>query len=148
MALLSEQDLDGARPLVEIALCLILYELGSSLHPWQVLSKRTLVIASLVESNMRFAVILALLLWVGTPPMGALIAATSAVSFSPAVLIHVVEELKAAGPTSDETQALVAMNNVLAFVLFSFALPVAPQSVRIDAATAVLVPGYQLLRAL
>ncbi len=148
LGLLSERELEGARPLVEIALGLILYKLGTSLHPWQVLRNRRLVVTSLVESGLTFAAILGLMLWVGATPLVAVIAAAIAVSSSPAVLIHVAEELRAVGPTIAEAQALVAMNNMLAFVLFSFALPVALHSVRIELTTAVLVPAYQLLGAL
>ncbi len=148
LRLLSPNELESARPLVEVALGLILYKLGTSLHPWQVLRNRSLVVTSLVESGLTFAVILALMLWVGARPLVAMIAAAIAVSSSPAVLIHVAEELKAVGPTIAEAQALVAMNNVLAFVLFSFALPMALHSVRIELTTAVLVPAYQLLGAL
>ncbi|MEO5697210.1 MAG: cation:proton antiporter [Burkholderiaceae bacterium] len=147
LGLLSEQALLGARVLVDIALGLILFELGALLHPWTIARNRALVITSLVESSATFAAILALMLWIGAEPVVAVIAAAIAVSSSPAVLLHVADELRARGPAVDAAEALVAMNNMLAFVLFSFTLPVALHSARVDLVTAILFPAYQMLGA-
>ncbi len=84
---------------------------------------------------------------IGVDPMLAAIAGAIAVSSSPAVLIHVTEELRAKGPTVDAAKALVAMNNIFAFVLFSFSLPLALRSVDVDLTTALLLPAYQLFGA-
>ena len=48
----------------------------------------------------------------------------------------------------DAAEALVAMNNVLAFVLFSLALPLALRDASVDVVTALLLPAYQLFGAL
>jgi len=77
----------------------------------------------------------------------AVLAAAIAVSSSPAVLIHVVGELHAEGPTVDAAEALVAMNNVLAFLLFSLALPFALRDAQVGISTALLLPAYQMLGA-
>lgn len=147
LGLLPPHTLESSRPLVDIALGLILFKLGAVLHPWAVVRNRTLVATSLIESAVTFIAILGLMLWVGTQPVVAVLAAAIAVSSSPAVLIHVAEELHARGPTMDAAKALVAMNNVLAFVLFSFSLPLALQSAKFDLSTALLLPLYQLTGA-
>ncbi len=148
LGLLSRTDLASARVLVDIALGLILFRLGASLHPWTIIRNRGLVLSSVVESGLTFVAILALMTWLGTDPMVAAIAAAIAVSSSPSVLIHVADELRARGPTTEAAKALVAMNNILAFVLFSFSLPLALTSVNVDLVTAMLVPAYQLFGAL
>ena len=147
LGLLSTEALAGARPLVDIALGLILFKLGAVLHPWLLAHDRSLLTVSLVESGLTFAGIGALMLWLNSPPVVAVIVAAIAVSSSPAVLIHVAEELRAAGPTTDTAEALVAMNNVFAFVLFSLALPVALYNAQFSLETVVLLPAYQLLGA-
>lgn len=147
LGLLSADALLGARPLVDVALGLILFKLGAVLHPWLLAQDRSLLIVSLAESGLTFAGIGALMLWLNSPPVVAVIVAAIAVSSSPAVLIHVVEELHAAGPTTDTAEALVAMNNVLAFVLFSLALPLALHDAKFSLATVLLLPAYQLLGA-
>lgn len=148
IGLLSKEALSGAKVLVDIALGLILFQLGAILHPWMALRNRALVITSLVESGATFAAILALMLWIGSPPMVAVLAAAIAVSSSPAVLMHVAHELHAQGPTLDTAESLVAMNNVLAFVLFSLSLPFALRDSQVDLLTAALLPAYQMLGAI
>ena len=125
LGLLSADDLTRAQPLIDVALGLILFKLGTSLHPLMVLRSPALVVTSLLESLLTFAGVLALLVFLGMSPMAAVISASIAVSSSPSVLIHVAHELHAKGPTLDTAKALVALNNVLAFVLFTFALPFA-----------------------
>ncbi len=147
IGLLSRSDLASARVLVDIALGLILFRLGASLHPWTIARNRGMVLTSLSESSLTFVAILALLWWLGTDPMVAVIAAAIAVSSSPSVLIHVADELRARGPTTEAAKALVAMNNIFAFVLFSISLPLALRSVNVDLVTAMLVPAYQLFGA-
>ena len=147
LGLLSADDLTRAQPLIDVALGLILFKLGTSLHPLMVLRTPALVVTSLLESLLTFAGVLALLVFLGMSPMAAVISASIAVSSSPSVLIHVAHELHAKGPTLDTAKALVALNNVLAFVLFTFALPFALSQADVDLKTAVLLPLYQLLGA-
>ncbi len=148
IGLLSKEVLQDTRPLVQIALGLILFKLGSTLHPWAIARNRALVVSALVESVVTFGAIYALLAWTGAPPVVSIIAASIAVSSSPAVLIHVAEELRAQGPSMDAAQALVAMNNIFSFVLFSFSLPLAlNQAEGFDAMSALLLPLYQMVGA-
>ncbi len=148
IGLLSADVLENTRPLVQIALGLILFKLGSTLHPWAIARNRALVVSALVESLATFAAIYALLAWTGAPSVVAVIAAAIAVSSSPAVLIHVAEELRAHGPGMEAAQALVAMNNIIAFVLFSFSLPLAlNRADGFDAMSAFLLPLYQMVGA-
>ena len=148
IGLLSEHTLENARPLVQIALGLILFKLGSTLHPWTVLRNRALVVSAVAESAATFGAIYALLAWTGAPAVVAVLAAAIAVSSSPAVLIHVADELRAQGPSVEAGQALVAMNNLLAFVMFSFSLPLAlNRTGEFDAMTALLLPLYQMVGA-
>ncbi|MFZ1625155.1 MAG: cation:proton antiporter [Gammaproteobacteria bacterium] len=148
LGLLSQEALDGARVLVDIALGLILFQLGAALHPWLVLKNRALIVTSLVESSLTFVAIFALAIWVGSPPIVAVLAAAISVSSSPAVLMHVAHELHAAGPTVNAAESLVAMNNVLAFVLFSLALPFALAGSQVSLLTAMFLPVWQMIGAI
>lgn len=147
LGLLSKDTLEQAQPLVAVALGLILFKLGAALHPWVVLRTRAYVVSSLIESSATFVAVGALMLWLGMNPMAAALAAAIAVSSSPAVLIHVAHELHARGPTVKTAKVLVALNNVLAFVLFSCALPFALRGAEADLWTALALPAYQLLGA-
>jgi Kef-type K+ transport system membrane component KefB len=148
LRLISHEALDGARVLVDIALGLILFQLGATLHPWLTLKNRALIVTSLVESFATFGAILALMLWIGSPTVVAVLAAAIAVSSSPAVLLHVAHELNAEGPTTDAAESLVALNNVLAFVLFSLSLPFALHDAKFAPITALMLPAYQMVGAI
>jgi Kef-type K+ transport system membrane component KefB len=148
LGLLSPETLASARVLVDIALGLILFQLGTVIHPWLALRNRALVVTSIFESLTTFCAILALMLWLGSAPVVSVLAAAIAVSSSPAVLMHVARELHAEGPTVDAAEALVAINNVLAFVLFSLALPFALRDSKMDLITAMLLPAWQALGAI
>ena len=148
IGILSQEALNGARVLVDIALGLILFQLGAALHPWLVLKNRALIVTSLVESGLTFIAIFALAIWIGSPPVVAVLAAAICVSSSPAVLMHVAHELHAKGPTVDAAESLVAMNNVVAFVLFSLTLPFALADSEVSLLTAMLLPVYQMIGAI
>lgn len=147
LGLLSQTALADARILVDIALGLILFKLGVTLHPVKAARDRPLLITGLVESLATFGLILALMLSIGAPAVMAVLAAAIAVSSSPAVLIHVADELHAQGPTVERAKALVAANNVLSFLLFSMALPLALVGERFDLRASLLLPAYQMAGA-
>lgn len=148
LGLLTQHDLDAAVPLVDIALGLVLFKLGTTLHPLALVRNRALVVSSLVESLLTFGVILALMLWLGTSKVVAVLAASIAVSSSPAVLIHVSHELHARGPTLSAAMAMVAMNNMLSFVLYTLALPVALMESSADLLTVLGLPAYRMFGAM
>jgi Kef-type K+ transport system membrane component KefB len=144
LGLLTEQALTDSRVLVDIALGLILFKLGATLHPIKAIRDTRLVVTSLIEGIGTFVAVLALMVFVGSPPIMAALAAAIAVSSSPAVLIHVAEELHASGPTVNHAESLVAINNVLSFVLFSLTLPFALATEQVELTTALLLPAYQM----
>ncbi len=147
LGLLSAAALADARVLVDIALGLILFKLGVTLHPVKAVRNTRLLVTSLAESLATFVLILALMMAIDAPTVVAVLAAAIAVSSSPAVLIHVAEELRAAGPVVENAKSLVAANNVLSFVLFSLALPLALVGESFDIRTSLVLPAYQMLGA-
>lgn len=87
---------------------------------WQ---ERPLLKASLLESGLSFVAIYTVLAWLGLTPIHAALAAAIGISSSPAVVLLVVKELGAKGPMTDRTLMLVAMNNILSFLVFTALLP-------------------------
>ncbi len=69
------------------------------------------------------------------------------VSSSPAVLVHVSEELHAEGPVSERAKSLVALNNLFSFLIFSVALPFAMLTHENSLGDVVLLPLYRLAGA-
>ena len=138
-------SLQQASIVVDIALALILYRLGLSLDIKSLFHDKALLLVSLVESALTFAVVYFAMVLIGVGPLVAAVVAAIAISSSPAVLLHVSHELGAHGNTTSRAQALVALNNVLAFLVFAGMMPALYNDTAAPLATMVGAPLYQLL---
>ena len=123
MGLVSYDELSESRIVVDVSLGLILYRLGLSLDIKQLVRDKSLLFTSLVECVLTFAAVYYGLAWIGVVGLPAAVIAAVAISSSPSVLIHVAHELGASGPVTDRAQSLVALNNVIAFMVFAALLP-------------------------
>jgi Kef-type K+ transport system membrane component KefB len=137
--------LADARIVVDIALALILYRLGLSLDIKSLFHDKALLLVSLVESALTFGVVYFAMSLFGIGPLVSAVVAAIAISSSPAVLLHVSHELGAHGTTTNQAQALVALNNVLAFLVFAGMMPALYQDSAAPLATMIGAPLYQLL---
>ena len=138
-------SLEQARVVVDIALALILYRLGLSLDIKALIKDKALLLVSLVESALTFVVVYYAMVLFGVGPLVSSVVAAIAISSSPAVLLHVSHELGAHGKTTNQAQALVALNNVLAFLVFAAMMPALHRDNAAPLATMVGAPLYQLL---
>lgn len=145
LGLIGPEGMAQAKIIVDVALALILYQLGLSLDLKVLLADRRLLLVSLAEAVATFAFTYAALAQVGISGVVAAVMATIGISSSPAVLIHVGHELGASGPVTDRARALVALNNVLAFVAFSAVLPVLYQHNDAGWAVTLGAPAWRLL---
>lgn len=142
--LLTQDALDLASPLIGVALALILYRLGLSLDLRAMLHERRLLLVALAESAATFLACFWVLVQLGLTPFLAGLTAAIVISSSPAVLIHVANEVGAAGPTTERAKELVALNNVFAFFAFSAVLPFAHLATDHNWTTALMQPIYRL----
>lgn len=117
------EALAHSRIIIDVALGLILYRLGLSLDTKALLHDRRLLVVSLAESLLTFVAVFFAMRWLGLESLTAAVIAALAVSSSPAVLIHVSHEMGARGPVTERAKSLVALNNVIAFLIFSALLP-------------------------
>lgn len=133
---------------VDIALGLILFELGRRLDfgwfrrdPW-------LAATGLLESGLSFAFVLLALVYFDVRPIFAAVAASIAIGTSPAVLMVVAQELRAEGQVTERAMALVAVNSVIAFVTATMLLAWIHHEYQAGWQTAVLHPVYLLAGSL
>lgn len=145
LGVFDHDALERARIVVDIALALILYRLGLTLDLRALLHDRALLLVSLAESALTFAAVYGGLYLVGVAPLPAAVIGAIAISSSPAVLIHVAHELGAHGPTTERAEALVALNNVIAFLVFAALMPALYTEAAAPLSTIVGSPLYQLL---
>lgn len=106
LGVISAATLAESRVLVDIALGLILYRLGLSLEFRAALQSRVLMAATALESTLTLAGVWVVLVWLGVPSLTAALIGAIIISSSPAVLIHVSHELKAAGPVTEIARSL------------------------------------------
>ncbi len=124
LGLVDRPMLGEARVFVDIALGLILFQLGLLLDVRDFLRQRLVWLSAAAESALTFLLVFAALAAIGVDRLNAGLAAAVAVSSSPAVLLMVVRELNASGPVTALSLKLVAFNNVMAFLLFTALLPI------------------------
>lgn len=142
--------LAAAKPLTHVALALVLFQIGRLLDLRAMAADRGLLATALTECAASFLLVfVALSLLLGIDPLASALVAAIGVSSSPAVLFVVAKELDAKGPLTERAFNLVAINNVVAFLLFTALLPGLLDGRGADGATdAVLHATWQLLGAL
>ncbi len=143
--LLSADALSSSRVIIDIALGLILYRLGLSLDIKAVLRDRYLLLATSLETVATLLAVFFVLRYFDVPVLTAALIASICTSSSPAVLIHVGHELGAKGPVTTAAGSLVALNNVISFLVFSALLPVAHVAADASWRVTVFQPLYQLV---
>ena len=129
---------------VDIALGLILFELGRRLHFTWLRNDRWLLATGLLESALSFGFVYFTLIYFDVKPIYAAVAAAIGVSTSPAVALLVAQELKAEGQVTERALNLVAMNSVIAVVLTTMLLSWLHHEYRASWTMIALHPAYLL----
>jgi Kef-type K+ transport system membrane component KefB len=144
LRLLDDTLIEEAWIFVDIALGLVLFELGRRLDlgwfrrdPW-------LAAAGVAESALAFVCVYFALVAFDVQPLYAAVAAAIGVSTSPAVVMLVAQELKAEGQVTERALHLTALNSVIAFTLVTMLLSGIHQEYRAGWLTAALHPVYLL----
>jgi Kef-type K+ transport system membrane component KefB len=129
---------------VDIALGLILFELGRRLdfawfgrEPW-------LAATAVLESALSFAFVFLALLYFGVEPLYAAVATSIAIATAPAVVLVAAQEIRAEGQVTERALNLTAMNSVIAFVASTMLLAWLHHEYRASWPTVVLHPVYLL----
>src|SRR5262245_53875737 len=122
LGLLDEKLVSDAWIFVDIALGLILYELGLRLDFSWLKRDRWLLATGLAESALSFGFIYYALVYFGVGSLYAAVAAAIGVATSPAVVMLVAQELRAEGQVTERTLNLTAINSVVSFVLVTMLL--------------------------
>ena len=139
--------LNEARVFVDLALGLIMFELGARLDFAWLARNRWLSLAAVGESLGAFFAIYAALLYAGFAPLLAGCAAAVGTATSPAVVMLVSQELRASGQITERMLLFTAVNCAVAFVALTLLLPLVHLEYRTGWAAALLHPFYVLFGA-
>ncbi len=142
---LDHDLLENSRVFVDIALGMILFQLGMLLDVRAVGKDRVLLATSALESALTFILIFGALVWIDIRPIFAALAAAAGISASPAVVLLVVRELDAKGPVTDRALRLLALNNLISFFAYTLILPSLHAEQNAGLATIFIQPLYTLM---
>ncbi len=120
----STAALDRLGLLIDLALGLVLFELGRRVDYQWLLREKRLLITGVAISLCTFAALYGLLKWFGFSNLIASMGAAVAMAASPAVALSVVREEKAEGQLTERMLHIVAIGNVFSFVGFSMGLSI------------------------
>ena len=138
----------AARPLLDVALGLLLFELGSRLdlrwmgrNPW-------LILSSIAEATLTFVLVLPVLLFLHVPLIVALVVAAIAMATSPAMVIQLKTELRAEGQVTQRLMTLTALNSMYAVVIEKLVSSWIHQEAYGNVFATILQPLYLLIGSL
>ncbi len=116
-SLLAEMDL-----FVDLALGLVLFELGRRIDYQWLLRERGLLITGLALGTVTFFALFFLLTWFGVSKLVATMVAALGMATSPAVILNVVREVRAEGQLTERMLHIVVIGNAMGFVAFTVGL--------------------------
>lgn len=103
--------------LLQLGMTLALFEAGTRLPVRWFRYNPMVLVQSLIEAVLTFAFSYMLLRWLGESAAVARMVAMITVAASPATLLRLVHDLRAAGPVTDRALVLASLNNLYALVL-------------------------------
>jgi Kef-type K+ transport system membrane component KefB len=139
---------ENSRLLINVALGLLLFELGSRLDLRWIRRNPWLIASSLAEATLTFVFVLLVLLALGMPGMVALVVSAIAIATSPSMVIQLKTELRAEGQVSQRLITLTALNSVYAIVLTKLVTTWVHQATYGNAFATILQPLYLLAGSL
>lgn len=143
-----EPLLEGARLFVDLAIGLVLFDLGRRMDLKWMMRDWTLAATGLAESFLTFGAVFATLLAFDFAPVKAGIAAAIAMASSPAVVMLVIQDTKSEGQVTERALNLVALNSLLASILTTILLASAHLEARMDVENSLLHPAYLFVGSL
>ena len=137
------------RIFVDLALGLVLFDLGRRMDLRWMRRDWTLPFSGIAESLFSFAAVFATLRWFDFPAIEAGLAAAIAMTTSPAVLMMIVHDTRSEGQVTERALNLAALNGLLASIITTLMLGSAYLgTARWDLETALLHPLYLFVGSL
>ncbi len=116
LRLIARTELDPWKPILDLAIAVLVFELGSRIRPRWLLDNPLLALTCLLEGLMAGAAVTAALVWLGAPPLSAAVAGAVAMSTSPVLTVVVLHETRSRGQVTERLLLMTAVNSVLAML--------------------------------
>lgn len=121
--LVTPSLIKDTRIFVDIALGIILFDLGRYLDFSWLKRDHSLMVMSFIESGLTFVLLFITLHFFGLPTLPAALAATVAIATSPAVIMLVAHDLSSDGPVTRRVFILTSLNNLTGLLIFTILIP-------------------------
>ena len=115
--LLERSELDAFKPLIDLAIGAVLFELGSRIRPRWLLDNRALAITCVLQALLCALLAFVALIALGAPPLSAAVAGAVAASTSPVITLNAVHESAARGQVTERLLLMTVVNSVFAVLL-------------------------------
>ncbi len=110
------------RLVVDLALGILLFELGSKVNLRWLKANPWIAGTSLLEAIATFFAVFLLLSWFDIPGVTAAVVATIAIATSPAIVVRIVTESRAQGQVTDRLLLMTALNCICAVIFHKLAI--------------------------
>jgi Kef-type K+ transport system membrane component KefB len=140
--------IERARIFVDLALGLVLFDLGRRMDLQWMKRDWTLAAAGLAESLLAFGAVFATLVAFDFSPVKAAIAASISMATSPAVVMLLVQDARSEGQVTERALNLVALNSLLASILTTILLASAHIEASMEVEVSLLHPAYLFVGSL
>jgi Kef-type K+ transport system membrane component KefB len=142
MGLIPQLPATEWRLVVDLALGILLFELGSKVNLRWLKANPWLAGTSLLEAGASFFAVLLLLMWFDVPAVTAFVAAAIAIATSPAIVVRIVTESRAQGQVTDRLLLMTALNCIYAVILHKIAVAFMHGETGTDLVHSILAPLY------
>jgi Kef-type K+ transport system membrane component KefB len=140
LRLLDRFDLDPWKPLIDLAIGAMLFELGTRIRPRWLIDNPWLALSCVLQAFLCGVLVTFGLVWLGAPWVTAAVAGAVALSTSPVVVLAVTHEARSRGQVTERLLLMAAINGVIAVVGLKV--------LRVALASDTAAPGDELMRAL
>ncbi len=117
LRLLERNELDAWKPLVDLAIGAVVFELGSRIRPRWLLDNRALALSCITQAALCALLAMFVLIALGAPPLSAAVAGAVAASTSPVITLASVHETGARGQVTERLLLMTVVNSVLAVLV-------------------------------
>lgn len=116
LRLLDRTDLDPWKPIIDLAIGVLVFELGSRIRPRWLIDNPWLAFTCVLEGLLAGLCVTAALVALGAPPTSAWVAGAAAMSTSPVITLVLVHEVRSRGQVTERLLIITAINSALSML--------------------------------
>lgn len=116
LRLLEHTELDAWKPLIDLAIGVLVFELGTRIRPRWLIDNPSLALTCLLEGALAGLAVSFTLNWLGAPMLTAAIAGIVAMSTSPVITLAVLHDVRPRGQVTERLLMMTAVNSVMAML--------------------------------